>query len=256
MRVGVKTLHLISYIIKIPSMDENPEIQKETRLRFYARIAIRAILLSMAVGVVSAVIMVIVYKFLPVTNTMFMRIQSDKHNVPTTQTWIPLTEISPNLALAVVSSEDNLFTQHNGFSLDAIKRAMEHNEKSKRIHGGSTISQQVAKNVFLWNGRSWVRKGLEAGFTVLIELIWGKERIMEVYLNVVELAPGVYGAEAASQKFFKHSAKRITREEAALMAAVLPNPARMKLARPSEYVYKRQGQILYLMDKIGRVKYE
>ena len=228
-------------------MDENPEIQKEKRLRFYARIAIRAILLSIAVAMVSAVIMVVVYKFLPVTNTMFMRIQSDKHNVSTTQTWVPLTEISPNLAL---------FVQHNGFSLDAIKRAMEHNEKSKRIHGGSTISQQVAKNVFLWNGRSWVRKGLEAGFTVLIELIWGKERIMEVYLNVVELAPGVYGAEAASQKFFKHSAKRITREEAALMAAVLPNPARMKLARPSEYVYKRQGQILYLMDKIGRVKYE
>ncbi len=238
-------------------MDNNIENQEEESKSGHGlRVAVRIVLIAIAACLLVAIVWVTVYKFLPVTNTMFMRAQAGKHNVSVTQKWVPLSQISPNLALAVVASEDNLFTQHSGFSWDDIKRAMEHNQKKRRVHGGSTISQQVAKNVFLWNGRSWFRKGLEAGFTVLIELIWGKERIMEVYLNVVELAPGVYGAEAASQKFFGHSAKRITREEAALMAAVLPNPARMKLARPSEYVYKRQGQILGVMEKIGRVKYE
>lgn len=238
-------------------MDNNLENQEEEpKVRRGLRVTVRVVLITIAACLLVAVGWVTVYKFLPVTNTMFMRAQANKHKVVVTQKWVPLSQISPNLALAVVASEDNLFTQHSGFSWDDIKRAMAHNQKKKRVHGGSTISQQVAKNVFLWNGRSWFRKGLEAGFTVLIELIWGKERIMEVYLNVVELAPGVYGAEAASQKFFGHSAKKISREEAALMAAVLPNPARMKLARPSEYVYKRQGQILGVMEKIGRVKYE
>ena len=198
---------------------------------------------------------VLAYKFVPVTDTPFMRTLSAKNKVGVTQEWVPLSEMSKSLPLAVVASEDNLFTKHCGFSWTAIKAAAEHNAKGKRIHGASTISQQTAKNVFLWNGRSWVRKGIEAFVTVMIEAIWGKERIMEVYLNVVEFGPGVYGVEAASRKFFRHSAKRASPDEAALLAAVMPNPVRFKVTAPSPYVLRRQSKIRGLMRKIGAVKF-
>lgn len=199
---------------------------------------------------------VAVYRFVPVTNTCYMRVQAAKNGVSVTQQWMPLECVSKELPLAVVSSEDNLFAKHHGFCWSAIKKAMSRNSRGKKVFGASTISQQTAKNVFLWNGRSWLRKGLEAVTTVLIEALWGKERIMEVYLNVVEFGPGVYGAEAAARRYFHHSAKSISRREAALMAAVMPNPVKMKLAAPSAYVEKRCGQIMSLMRKIGSVRYD
>lgn len=203
---------------------------------------------------------VVAYKWVPVTNTYYMRIQAKKNKVDVHQTWVPLSEISKQLPRAVIASEDNRFTKHNGFSKKGIEDAFANNmKKGKRIHGGSTISQQTAKNVFLWNGTSLpskvVRKGFEAVITVMIEAVWGKERIMEVYLNVIEYGPGIYGAEATARKYFHHSAKKITADEAALMTAVMPNPVKMKLANPSAYVQKRQGKILVLMPKMGKIEY-
>ncbi len=211
--------------------------------------------LIIVVPFIATFIAVIVYRFVPVTDTPFMRVMAAKNGVEVNQKWVPLSEISSALPLAVVSSEDNLFTKHNGFSWTAIKAAFAHNSNGKRIHGGSTISQQTAKNVFLWNDRSWIRKAIEVPITVMIELVWGKERIMEVYLNIIEFGPGTYGAEAAAQKYFHHSAARLTREEAAMMVAVMPSPVKMKIAAPSAYVIKRQRHILSLMRKIGRVNY-
>lgn len=211
--------------------------------------------LIIVVPFIATFIAVIVYRFVPVTNTPFMKTMSAKNGVGINQQWVPLSKISSNMALAVVSSEDNLFTHHNGFSWTAIKAAFAHNSEGKRIHGGSTISQQTAKNVFLWNDRSWIRKAIEVPITVMIELVWGKERIMEVYLNIIEFGPGVYGAEAAAQKYFHHSAASLSREEAALLVSVMPSPVRMKIAAPSPYVLKRQAHIVSLMRKIGRVNY-
>lgn len=204
--------------------------------------------------IVGLLLTAVVYKWAPVENTPFMLAQAAKAKVDVVdQRWVPLEQISRQLPLAVVASEDNLFMKHWGVSWSAIERAKKGNDRGKRIHGGSTISQQTAKNVFLWNGRSYVRKGLELVMTYVIELVWGKHRIMEVYLNVVEQGPGVFGAEAAARKYFHHSAAKLTRSEAALMAAVLPNPIRMKLQAPSAYMLKRQAQILSLMPKMGKL---
>lgn len=227
-------------------------------LTFYktqAKKALQILGLIIVVPFIATFIAVVIYRFAPVTDTPYMRVMAAKNGVDVNQKWVPLSKISSALPLAVVSSEDNLFTKHNGFSWTAIKTAFAHNSKGKRIHGGSTISQQTAKNVFLWNGRSWIRKAIETPITVMIELVWGKERIMEVYLNIIEFGPGTYGAEAAAQKYFHHSAARLTREEAALMVSVMPNPVKMKIAAPSPYVVKRQAHILSLMRKIGRVNY-
>lgn len=198
---------------------------------------------------------VVIYRFVPVTDTVFMRRMAQKNNVEVRQQWVPLSQISASLPLAVVSSEDNLFTKHNGFSWTAIERAYNESKKGKRTRGGSTISQQTAKNVFLANDPSYVRKAVEVPITAMIELVWGKERIMEVYLNIVEFGPGVHGAEAASQTYFHHPAKNLSSAEAALMAAVMPSPVRFKLSAPSPYVRRRQAQIQSLMRKIGKVDY-
>jgi len=171
--------------------------------------------------------------------------------------WKSLEEISSQLQLAVVASEDNRFTEHSGFDLEAIKKARNYNDnkKGKRVHGASTISQQTAKNVFLWSGRSWIRKGLEVYFTFLIETVWGKKRIMEVYLNVIEMGDGIYGAESASQKYFHKPASYLTREQAALIAAILPNPRKWNPSRPSAYLLNREQWILWNMANIGKVEY-
>ena len=146
--------------------------------------------------------------------------------------WVPIEEISPNLQKAVIASEDGNFLTHNGFDFKChCKKLFENNEKGKKLKGGSTISQQTAKNVFLWQGRSYLRKGLEAYFTVLIELIWGKERIMEVYLNSIEMGDGVYGAQAASKHWYHKDAKNLSRIEAAGIAAILPNPRKFKAVK-------------------------
>lgn len=158
--------------------------------------------------------------------------------------YVDSDEISTNLKLAVIASEDQIFPDHSGFDWKNIKKAMEYNErKPNRIRGASTISQQTAKNVFLWQGRDWIRKGLELYFTKMIEWIWGKERILEVYLNVIEMGEGIYGAEAAAQAFFNKPAKNLTRREAALIAAALPNPKRYTVKPLHGYVAGRSGWI-------------
>jgi monofunctional biosynthetic peptidoglycan transglycosylase len=160
-------------------------------------------------------------------------------------------QISPYARLAVIASEDQLFAEHNGFDWKRIQEAFKHNErKPAKLRGGSTISQQTAKNVFLWQGRSWVRKGLEVYFTFMIELIWGKKRILEVYLNVIEMGKGVFGIEAASQHYFGKSARQLTRQEAALIAASLPNPKRYNVKPASRYVQSRANFIVRQMGHL------
>ena len=165
--------------------------------------------------------------------------------------WVDLNRISPNLPLAVVASEDQKFPEHWGFDVEAIEKAYELNQHSHRVHGASTISQQVAKNLFLWSGRSYFRKGLEAYFTLLIEAIWPKRRIIEVYLNIAEFGYGTYGAEAAAQRFFKKPAAKLSRSESAVLAAVLPNPQRLSASMPSAYVQTRRDWILGQMQALG-----
>lgn len=164
--------------------------------------------------------------------------------------YIDFDAMSPNIRLAVMASEDQLFPDHNGFDIKSIKKALESNKKSKRVRGASTISQQVAKNVFLWQGRSWFRKGLEVYFTFMIELLWSKERILEMYLNVSEMGTGIFGVEAAAQKYFKKPASKLTRAEAARIAAVLPNPKKYKAEPASPYVARRTSWILNQMNNL------
>lgn len=157
-------------------------------------------------------------------------------------------ELSPNIKLAVLASEDQVFPDHNGFDWKSINKAMKHNEKKPtRVKGASTISQQTAKNVFLWQGRSWVRKGLEVYFTKMIEWIWGKKRILDVYVNVIEMGSGIYGAEAAAQAYFKKPAAKLTRKEAAMIAACLPNPKKFTVKPLSRHVAVRTGWVLLQM---------
>lgn len=161
---------------------------------------------------------------------------------------VDLSEMSPNARLAVMASEDQLFPDHNGLDWKSIERAMKHNKKKpKRVRGASTISQQVAKNVFLWQGRSYIRKGLEVYFTFMIELVWGKERILEMYLNVAEMGKGIFGIEAASQKYFKKPAKKLSATEAAMIAACLPNPKKYTVKPVSNYVSRRYPWVLQQM---------
>lgn len=163
--------------------------------------------------------------------------------------YVRYDEMSPNAALAVIASEDQLFPDHNGFDLKSIKKAITYNaRKPNRIRGGSTISQQVAKNVFLWQGRSWIRKGLEAYFTFMIELVWGKKRILEMYLNVAEMGKGVFGIEAAARKCFNKPARNLTKAEAAMIAASLPNPKKYSVKPISRYVSKRYPWVLQQMN--------
>lgn len=203
----------------------------------------------------SSVLAVVLLKFMPVyyTPLMFIRL-FENEEVKLEHHWVPLKEMSPQMPLAVMGSEDARFMKHHGFDFEAIEKAAEHNRKhpQKNRHGASTISQQTAKNVFLWPGRSWVRKGLEAYFTVLIELFWSKERIMEVYLNSIETGTGIYGVEAVAREHFGCSARQLSAEQCALIAATLPNPRRFSSKSPSQYILKRQKHILkemkYLKD--------
>jgi len=165
--------------------------------------------------------------------------------------YVRFNQMSPNIRLAVMASEDQLFPDHNGFDLTSIKEALlEKSKKRKQVRGASTISQQVAKNVFLWQGRSWLRKGLEAYFTFMIELVWGKERILEMYLNVIEMGPGIFGIEAASRNYFNKPAKKLSRTEASMIAACLPSPKKIRVRPPSNYVNNRYPQILAQMDNL------
>jgi len=174
-----------------------------------------------------------------------------------TYKWVSLDKIAPVMSAAVIASEDQKFSDHYGFDIDAIQRAMGHNERSPRTKGASTLTQQTAKNMFLWSSRSWLRKGVEAYFTVLLETFWGKRRILETYLNIVEFGDGIYGVEAAAQYYFRKPASRLNSEEAAILAAVLPNPRRYKVKSPGKYVRDRQQWILqqmYQLDVSSLVK--
>lgn len=170
----------------------------------------------------------------------------------TYKTWRKLSDISPNMAMAVMAGEDNLFLEHHGFDWKEIKKAIKERKSGKRIRGASTISQQTAKNVFLFPGKSWLRKGLEAYFTCLIELVWGKERIMAVYLNVAEMGKGIYGAEAAAERLFQTRASKLTKRQSALIAATLPNPIKRKADKPTAYIRKRGTDIEKIMRDLPR----
>ncbi|MBO8429747.1 MAG: monofunctional biosynthetic peptidoglycan transglycosylase [Bacteroidetes bacterium] len=204
--------------------------------------------------VLFSLLVTLIYKWVPVSITPLMIERAyEFRNDPafaTHKKWVPLRDISPELPLAVVASEDNLFLEHSGFDFRQIRRALEEAESGRRLRGASTISQQTAKNVFLWPGRSWVRKGLEAYFTVLIELIWGKERIMEVYLNVAEMGKGIYGAEAAAEQLFGITAAQLDRHRSALVAASLPNPLVRKANAPTSYMKRRAAHIEWLMERV------
>lgn len=201
---------------------------------------------------ISTISITILYRFVPVTLTPLMVIRtveqvSHGKGIKFDKSWVPIEKISPEMINAVVASEDNRFMEHWGFDFEAISKARKMNKKGKKIYGASTISQQTAKNVFLWPSRSWVRKGLECYFTVLIEIFWSKERIMEVYLNVAETGNGVYGVEAAAKKYYKKSAQKLTRQQAALIAASLPAPRRYNPSNPTAYLISRQKKIIHLM---------
>ena len=166
--------------------------------------------------------------------------------------WVSMDEISPRMGLAVIAAEDQKFPDHWGFDVTAIEKALAHNERNEnRIRGASTLSQQTAKNLFLWDGRSWVRKGLEAGLTLGMETVWSKKRILTVYLNIAEFGDGIFGVEAAAQRYFHKPASRLSLSEAALLAAVLPNPLRFKANAPSGYVRNRQAWIMRQMRQLG-----
>ena len=203
----------------------------------------------------STILAVFIYKWCPVYVTPLMVIrcaQQVRHGeqLRLKHHWVPLDSMSIYMPVAVIASEDQRFLTHSGFDFIEIDKAMEERRSGKRYRGGSTISQQTAKNVFLWPKASWLRKGLEAYFTVLIELVWGKERIMEVYLNSIEMGDGIYGAEAVAQQHFRRTAKTLTRPNCALIAATLPNPLKYNSKDPSSYVLKRQTAIMRQMRHI------
>lgn len=201
---------------------------------------------------------VIIYRFVnpPITLLMVIRyFESSSGNKSINKKWKDYEYISENMALAIIAPEDQNFFEHHGFDIEAIEKALHRNKRVKRISGASTISQQVAKNVFLWSSRTWLRKGLEAYFTLLIETFWGKKRILEVYMNVAEMSDGIYGAEAAAQVYFKKPAIGLTKEETALIAAVLPAPRALSPAKPSAYLYKRQEWIIEQMNNLVSIKF-
>lgn len=217
----------------------------------------KAIIFFMALSVFS----VIVFRWVPVPFTPLMLIRnveqwSKGEKALYEHDWVPLKKISPNLGKAVIVSEDQKFMEHSGFDFEAIEKAFEKNKKRRRIKGGSTISQQTAKNVFLWPQRSYVRKGFEVYFTFLIEVIWGKERILEVYLNSIEMGNGIYGAEAAAQHWFRKPAAKLSAYEAASIAAILPNPRKYRATRSSGYIERKKNRIVRQMNYLGPLKFD
>lgn len=212
------------------------------------RICLKLFLWCMAVTVVWT----ICYRYVPVPTTISMITYSgDRPKGGIRHQWIPIERITPSIQLAVICAEDQKFLNHRGFDLRAIKQAYQHNKQGGRMRGGSTISQQTAKNVFLWQQRSWLRKGLEVYFTFLIETFWSKERILEVYLNSVEMGPGVFGVEEAAQYWFGKSASSLSRAQSAALAAILPNPSMYKADPPSSYIQNRRDWIIKQMNNFG-----
>ncbi len=216
-----------------------PRVRTAGLLRFLRNLLIAVVLVLLIVPP----LWVAIYRFAPPPITLLM-IERSLQGKGLDRRWAGMGQISPAMTRAVIASEDSRFCRHHGFDFNAINKALEHNEmRPGAVRGGSTISQQTAKNVFLWPDRSWVRKGLEAWFTVLIEAVWGKRRIMEVYLNTVEMGPGLYGVEAASQRYFHTGARSLTLAQASRLAAILPSPLKWKARNPGPYVRRRTGRI-------------
>jgi monofunctional biosynthetic peptidoglycan transglycosylase len=206
------------------------------------------------------ILWVLAYRFInpPITLLMIGRNierKSDGKSFKTDKEWVNFDLISKSMKLAAVCAEDQKFLKHMGFDVKAIERAYKSNEKGKPVKGGSTISQQTAKNVFLWPGRSWIRKGFEAYFTLLIEILWSKERILEVYLNVIEMGDGIYGAEAAAQAYYNKPASKLTKSQSAMIAACFPNPLRWTPLKPTRYIRHKQQLILRNMRNLGPLEF-
>jgi monofunctional biosynthetic peptidoglycan transglycosylase len=202
-----------------------------------------------------SILSVIIFRWVPIPLTPLMMTRAvenkfDGKDMVCSHDWVPIEQISTNLQKAVIASEDANFLHHHGFDFNAIQKAMKNNEKGKKLKGGSTISQQTAKNVFLWQGRSYFRKALEAYFTVLIEVFWSKQRIMEVYLNSIEMGDGVYGAQAASEYWYRKPAENLTKLEAAGIAAILPNPRKFTATNSSGYINRKKGRIVKHMSYV------
>lgn len=226
--------------IPLPSSEVPPKTRFKRLFKLFLTMTLGFLILSIG--------SVVFYRFVPVPYTPLMAWKStlslfDNGWIGIEKKWVPIEQIARPMQLAVIKAEDAKFYIHNGFDFEAIEKAMKYNKTHKKQKGASTISQQTAKNVFLWPARSWLRKGMEVYFTVLIEHLWSKKRILEVYLNVIELGPGVYGVEAASQKYFHKNARNLSSAQAALIAAVLPNPIKFKINKPSAYILRRQRKI-------------
>ena len=221
-------------------MGKAPRPKRPAHLGRFWRNLFLVVFLVLVAGPVAVVI---AYRILPPPIT-FLMVERLFEGKGLDHRWRSLAQMSPALPRAAIAAEDARFCQHHGFDFDAMQKALAHDEKRPgRLRGGSTISQQTAKNVFLWPQRSWVRKGFEAYFTVLIETVWGKRRIMEVYLNTVEMGPGLYGVEAASQRYFGVSAKALDPAQAARLIAILPSPLKWQAVDPGPYVRRRSGRI-------------
>jgi monofunctional biosynthetic peptidoglycan transglycosylase len=225
------------------------------------RIGLRIMLYAGALFFISSLFYTLYLKWFPPFTTPLMVIRAletrsdNSERPPIRCVWARFDDISDNAKVAIIAEEDQNFANHDGFDYEAIQKAMKHNSHSKKVRGASTISQQVAKNIFLWNGRSWLRKGFEVYFTFLIEHVWGKERILQMYLNVAEMGDGIFGVEAASQKYFHKSAANISFAEGAMIATVLPNPRLYKADKPSPYILRRQERVEKAMRKIGGADY-
>lgn len=228
---------------------ESEVIATAPRKRGRVRRVLRLIMRAIGFFLLISVFWTALYAWMPVPITPLMVIRLVQGQ-GFSKDWVSYDEISPNLPRAAIAAEDSGYCAHYGFEWEAIQKAWNRNAKSKRIRGGSTISNQTAKNAFLWPDRTYIRKGLEYYFTGLIELMWGKKRILEVYLNVVEFGPGIYGAEAAAQTYFKKPASALSRREAALLVAVLPSPLKWSVAKPGPYVQSRTSTIMARMMDI------
>ena len=221
----------------------------------------RALLWLVLAVIGAAVLTVVALRWIDPPTSAFMlgtriaALAAGDHAYQTHYEWVDLEQISPQAALAVIAAEDQQFPFHAGFDFKSIREAVRHNARSRHVRGASTISQQVAKNLFLWSGRSYFRKGLEAGFTLLIEWCWPKERILEVYLNIAEFGRGIYGVQAAARHFFHEDARRLDRGDSALLAAVLPNPRHYRVEAPSRYVLERRDWIAGQMAGLGGTTY-
>lgn len=203
-----------------------------------------------------SIFMTLAYRWINPPFTPLMLIRSIQDGESINKDWVDLEDISPYMISAAIAAEDNNFLGHRGFDFSAIQKAVDLNKKGKRKRGASTISQQTAKNVFLWAGRSWIRKGLEVYFTFLIETFWPKERIMEVYLNVIEMGPGIYGSESAAQHYFHIPAAKLSKRQASLITACYPNPRKRNPAHPTSYINRRANKIAALMPKFGKIKFD